>query len=227
MTDRVLMIAFHFPPYGGSSGSRRTLAFSSYLPRHGWEPIVLTANTRAYERINADELGSAPTGVRVVRAFGLDAARHLAIRGRYVSALAVPDRWRTWIPFAVSAGMRVIRKLRPSLIWSTYPITSAHAIAARLAARSGLPWVADMRDPLVETDPFTGILYPVDPALRQARLDIEREVMQRSARVVFCTNGAKSICVERYGEDVARRFVVIPNGYDEDILQAAEQSLPP
>jgi glycosyltransferase involved in cell wall biosynthesis len=226
MSDRVLMIAFHYPPYGGSSGSRRTLAFSSYLPRHGWDPIVLTANTRAYERINADEVGAVPPGVRVVRAFGLDAARHLAIRGRYVSAFALPDRWRTWIPFAVSAGMCIIRRFRPSLIWSTYPIASAHVIGARLAARSGLPWVADMRDPLVETDPFTGVLYPRDPALRQARLDIESEVMRRSSRVVFCTKGARSICIERYGE-AAKRFALIPNGYDEEVVQAAEQSLPP
>lgn len=221
------MIAFHYPPYGGSSGSRRTLAFSSYLPRHGWEPIVLTVNTRAYERVNADEVGAVPRGVSVVRAFALDTARHLAVRGRYVSAFALPDRWRTWIPFAVSAGMRIIRRYRPSLIWSTYPIASSHVIGARLAERSGLPWVADMRDPLVETDPFTGVLYPRDPALRQARLDVEGEVMRRSSRVVFCTNGARSICIERYGEEVARRFAIIPNGYDEEIVQAAERALPP
>jgi len=114
MTDRVLMIAFHYPPYGGSSGTRRTQAFSRYLPEHGWEPLVLTANTRAYERINSDEVGD--MRVRVFRAFALDTARHLAIRGRYPAMLAVPDRWRTWVPFGVRAGLRLIREYRPRVI---------------------------------------------------------------------------------------------------------------
>jgi glycosyltransferase involved in cell wall biosynthesis len=227
MANRVLMIAFHYPPYGGSSGSRRSLAFSTYLPRYGWEPIVLTANLRAYERVNDNEVE--PNGVGVVRAFSLDAARHLAIRGRYPSTFAVPDRWRTWVPFAVRAGLKIIHKFRPHLIWSTYPIASAHVIASRLAARSGLPWVADMRDPLVETDPFTGVLYPRDPAIRQARLEIEADVVRRSSRVVFCTQGARNICVQRYGQDASRRFTIIPNGYDEESMQDAERasSLPP
>lgn len=220
------MIAFHFPPYGGSSGTRRTQAFSRYLPDHGWEPLVLTANVRAYERINKDEVGDMPARVRVFRAFALDTARHLAIRGRYPAALAVPDRWRTWIPFAVRTGLRLIRAYRPRVIWSTYPIASAHLIGARLARESGLPWIADMRDPLVETDPFTGTLYPRDERIRNARLAIEAEVMRRSTRVVFCTEGARRICVERYGETVARRFVTIPNGYDEELVLEAEDTLP-
>lgn len=45
---RLLMIAYHFPPIHGSSGVQRTLRFARYLPEFGWEPIVLTAHTRAY-----------------------------------------------------------------------------------------------------------------------------------------------------------------------------------
>jgi len=38
---RVLMLAHHFPPAGGS-GSNRALAFARYLPDHGWQPTVIT-----------------------------------------------------------------------------------------------------------------------------------------------------------------------------------------
>ena len=46
---RLLMIAFHFPPMTGTSGVQRTLRFARDLPLFGWQPLVLTANPRAYE----------------------------------------------------------------------------------------------------------------------------------------------------------------------------------
>jgi hypothetical protein len=223
----VLMIAYHFPPFGGSSGSRRTLAFSRFLPEFGWHPIVLTVTAGAYDTVRESEMALVPPGLPVVRALALDAARHFSIRGRYPTRLALPDRWRSWQPFAVRAAMKIIRRHRPSVIWSTYPIASAHAIAARLAQRSGLPWVADMRDPMVELDPYSGIEYPRDPRVRQARLEVERQVVQHSTRVVFCTAGARRICAERYGLDAARRFTIISNGYDEQEFAQAEAGIEP
>src|SRR4051794_35891220 len=80
---RVLMVAFHFPPSAGSSGIQRTLRFVQHLPALGWEPVVLTAHPRAHERTSNDLMDEVPSGVKVVRAFALDAARHLSIRGRY------------------------------------------------------------------------------------------------------------------------------------------------
>lgn len=227
MSRRLLMIAFHYPPYSGSSGSRRTIAFSRYLPRFGWDPIVLTVDPRAHERTSDRELAHVPAEARVIRAFALDAARHFSIAGRYPARLAVPDRWRSWQWFGARAALGAIREFAPAAIWSTYPIASAHAIGAQVARRSGLPWVADMRDPMVELDPYTGIAYPTDPAVRRARLAIERQVMDRAARVVFCTRGSQRISAERYGVDVARGFRVIANGYDEEVFAEAEAQLPP
>ena len=121
---RVLMIAFHFPPLAGSSGIQRTLRFVQHLPAHGWQPLVLTAHPRAYEATSADLLGSIPPDTVVERAFALDTARHLAVAGRYPGFLARPDRWRSWALGAVPAGLAMIRRHRPDVIWSTYPIAS-------------------------------------------------------------------------------------------------------
>jgi glycosyltransferase involved in cell wall biosynthesis len=219
------MVAFHFPPFGGSSGSRRTVAFSRYLPRSGWEPLVLTADLRAYDQVKLEELRDVPDGMTVVRAFGIDTARHFSIGGRHPAWLAVPDRWRFWQPFAVRAGMRMIREHAPAVIWSTYPIASSHMIGAKLHARTAIPWVADMRDPMVEVDPSTGEQYPRDPRVRQARLRIEQNVASRAAHVVFCTEGAREIFVHRFGEAVRSKTSVIANGYDEEVFRDAEQSL--
>jgi len=90
------MIAYHFPPLAGSSGIQRTLRFAQQLPELGWEPLVLTADARAYERTSDDLLDEVPSGLVVKRAFALDTARQLSVGGRYFGRLARPDRWMTW-----------------------------------------------------------------------------------------------------------------------------------
>jgi glycosyltransferase involved in cell wall biosynthesis len=87
--------------------------------------------------------------------------------------------------------------------------------------------VADIRDPMVEYDPYSGIAYPTDPRVRAVRLRVERTIAERASRAVFVTRGARRICEERYGAEAARRFVVIPNGYDESEFTEAEQGLVP
>ena len=155
---RLLMIAYHFPPLAGSSGIQRTLRFVQHLPKFGWEPMVLSAHPRAYERTSDDLMADIPEGAIVRRAFALDTARHLSIAGRYIGAMARPDRWVSWKIGAVHEGMRLIRQFRPQAIWSTYPIATAHLIGAELQKRSGLPWIADFRDPMVQ-DGYPCLLY--------------------------------------------------------------------
>src|SRR5689334_16001913 len=113
---RLLMIAYHFPPYGGSSGIQRTVQFARYLPAFGWEPIVLTASARAYEQIGSDDAGDASNS-RVYRAFARDAARQLSIRGRYPAFMGRPDRWASWWLGAVPKGLLLARRLRPEALW--------------------------------------------------------------------------------------------------------------
>lgn len=43
----------------------------------------------------------------------------------------------------------MIRELKPHVIWTTFPIATAHAIGARLQHISGLPWIADFRDSML------------------------------------------------------------------------------
>ena len=51
---RILLVAYHFPPLAGSSGIQRTLRFVQHLPKFGWQPMVLSAHPRAYERVSDD-----------------------------------------------------------------------------------------------------------------------------------------------------------------------------
>ena len=203
------MVAYHFPPLAGSSGIQRTLRFAQQLPLHGWQPAVLSADVRAYERTSDDLLHELPPNMPVTRAFALDAARQLTIKGRYMAWTARPDRWANWRFDGVRQGLRLIKALRPAVIWSTYPIATAHVIGRALHRRTGLPWVADFRDPMAQDG------YPADPATWRAYRDIEQAAMQEAACCVFTTPGAARVYRERYPGANAR-VDVIENGYDEE-----------
>ncbi|MFO1217451.1 MAG: glycosyltransferase [Burkholderiaceae bacterium] len=204
----MLLVAYHFPPLAGSSGIQRTLRFVQHLPALGWTPLVLTAQLRAYESTSNDLLPEVPPDTVVERAFALDTARHLSVSGRYVGAMARPDRWISWRFDAVRRGMALIRRHRPSAIWSTYPIATAHVIGAELQRRSGLPWIADFRDPMAQEG------YPSDPLTWASYDRIERNALLTAVASTFTTPGAAAEYRRRYPQ-AAYRIDVLENGFDE------------
>lgn len=215
------MIAFHFPPQAGSSGIQRTLRFVQHLPALGWQPLVLSASPHAYDKTDADLLADVPADTVVRRAFALDTARHLQFRRRYLGWMARPDRWISWKFDAIRQGLEMIEAYKPDVIWSTYPIATAHVIASALHQKSGLPWVADFRDPMAQDG------YPTDPRTWQSFQRIEADAAARARFCVFTTPGAARLYQQRY-PGMAERMVVLENGYDEEsFLSAPNASVAP
>lgn len=215
---RVLMVSFQFPPMAGTSGVQRALRFAQQLPSLGWSPSVLTVHSRVHEQLSEDLMAEIPADMPVRRAFALDAARHLAVARRYPGFLARPDRWHSWLLGAVPAGLKLIRETRPDAIWSTYPIPTAHLIGYWLSRLSGLPWVADFRDPMAHDG------YPSDPVLWRSFAAVERKVFAQAARFTFTTPGAARLYAERFPA-AADRIRVIENGYSESAFQQAERAV--
>ena len=214
---RALMVAYHFPPLAGSSGIQRTLRFVQQLPAFGWQPLVLSAHPMAYERTANDLQQDVPAGTEVRRALALDTARHLSVFGRYPAFMARPDRWISWKFDAVRQGMKLLEKHRPEVIWSTYPIATAHLIGAELHRQSGIPWVADFRDPMAQDG------YPTDPVTLKQFQAIEQHAVHTAAFSIFTTPGAAQVYRTRYPQ-AADRIVVLENGYDEESFAAAERA---
>ena len=212
---RVLMIAYHFPPLAGGSGILRTLGFARHLPDCGWQPLVLSPGPGAYAQRCDSQLAQVGAQTTVRRSLALDAARHLAIGGRYPRCLALPDRWSSWWLSAVPAGLRMIRAYRPDAIWSTYPIATAHLIGMTLQKLSGLPWIADQRDPMLD-DSDALAPYPPEPRLHRVHAWIEQRIAARSAAIVCTTPGAMEAHRRRLAQVARERFHLIENGYDED-----------
>jgi glycosyltransferase involved in cell wall biosynthesis len=205
-----LIVAYHFPPYGGGSGILRTLKFCRFLPEFGWQPVVLTTNTRAYERTDPTLLAQIPDGVAVIRTFGLDTQRHLSFRGRYMRWMALPDRWASWSFAAVAAGLYRILNNQVDVIVTTYPIATAVWIGFALHKLTGKPWVIDFRDSMTEDE------YPRDPLTRRTYRWLEKKAVQQAALLTFTARSTITMYRKRYPWLAAEKCVLIPNGYDEE-----------
>lgn len=217
---RLLAVAYHFPPIQGSSGVHRTLSLARYLPAHGWDVSVLTVSPRAYRDHRPENLALVPPETRVIRAPAFDTPRHLAIRGRYLGALALPDPWQSWIPGGIVAGLLEIRRSRPTALLSTFPIASAHVIARGLKKLTGLPWIADFRDPMYQED------YPPDPRVRNLFRRLEQRIFAEADRVTVTTRGTARYYRERYGRAAGARISIVPNGYDPQAFDGIRAAPP-
>lgn len=202
------MVAFHFPPDNSSTGVLRSLKFARHLLDLGWQTQVLSVDPAIYPQRDAALEAQIPAEVAVTRLPCRDAKQRWSIAGRYPAVVGIPDRFGSWRRPAVRAGMALIERGAVQAIYSTYPMPSAHLIGLRLKRRSGLPWIADFRDPWAGGG-GRGWRYRVDAWL-------ERQVVQAADCVLANTDAAREDFLARYPQLPEARFVTLPNGYDED-----------
>ncbi|MCC5827073.1 glycosyltransferase [Alkalimonas sp.] len=203
---RLLMIALDFPPCQ-SAGVQRTYKFAEYLRDFGWDVVVLTVKESVYQQ--TDAAAGCPQVLHVERCAALDAARDLSWRGKYLGFSCVPDRWWSWALTAIPAGKRLIQQFKPDLIWSTYPVSTAHYIAYRLQRYSGLPWIADYRDPLQSRYDASARRYSGIAKW------IEQQTIRYCQQAVFTTDNAARLYHRLYANEPLSKFTVIENGFDE------------
>ncbi|MBN8589296.1 MAG: glycosyltransferase [Rhodothermia bacterium] len=174
----ILVIAYYFPPSGGP-GVQRSLKFVRYLPDYGWMPTVLTVNPEdaAFPAVDESLLKEIPPMVEVARtsAFNpfeiyarltgrteqlvtvgtLHAAKNTKERLiQWLRAnLFIPDARIGWNRSAIKKAFHLLKERNFDAILTTSPPHSTHLIGRRLHQKTGVPWVADFRDP------WTGISY--------------------------------------------------------------------
>lgn len=204
------MVAYHFPPSSEVSGALRTLSMARYLGESGIRTIVLAPHQRAYPATNMSMLDMIPDCCEVERTFAVDIRQHLGVLGHYPIWLAQPDRWNSWWIGAVARGLKIIKRSRPKVIWSTYPIATSHLIAAYLHKMTGVPWIADFRDPITTPVGQEGGITA------RSRAWVERLTIEQANACVFVTDGACELYTNRYAQTNHGPFSVIPNGYDDE-----------
>jgi glycosyltransferase involved in cell wall biosynthesis len=226
---RVLIIAYYFSPIGGI-GSIRLTRFASLLPDQGWEVTVLAPRDTPHEQdpeltfpeenvVRARSIEFSRIGRAVTFAGSSFDPSRPSIRGRLRELahryLFFPDPQIGWYPGAVTAGMRALRTQRFDAIYSSAEPVTAHLVARTLSRHSGLPWVAESRDPL------SGRLRPDDPHARRAQ-QLEAAIAREATVMVMPTPTWAAHYGSRWGTEVA----VLPNGHDGRLPERRQPTEP-
>jgi glycosyltransferase involved in cell wall biosynthesis len=207
--NRVLFLAYHFPPIGGA-GVQRSVKFVRHLPELGWEPTVITGPQTGRGRwtpVDDSLVADLPREVEVRRLSQPPPAESTGWRRRAerLARLDAPfARW--WVEGAVAAGRGV--ENTDVIFASMSPFESAVA-AARLGRELGTPWVADLRDPWALDE------VAVFPTAVHRRVELRRmsRLLSTAAAVIMNTEEAARAARSLPGLD-RTPIHAIPNGWD-------------
>ena len=231
---RVLIITYYWPPSGGS-GVQRWLKMSKYLPENDWQPVIYTTEDAEYPIVDPSLEKDVAPEAEVIRrpiiepytlykkflgikkeetvkvGFASESKKSgwkeklsVWIRGN----LFIPDARCWWVKPSVRYLKEYLKEHPVDAIISTGPPHSMHLIAMKLKAATGLPWIADFRDPWTEIDFYDELHLSRWADRKQHRL--ERQVLTKADKIVTigwdCAKGLGRLC--------NRNVRVIPNGYD-------------
>ncbi len=199
----VMVLAYVYPPEN-SVGALRPARFVRYLRTLGHDVAVLAA---------------APEGVRetdpqVQRFTGKErshrsAAAIGAVLGATQNAMLPFNDRLGWVPQAVARAMALIAQNPDTVVLSTFPPVATHLAGLVIKLRTGAPWIADFRDPLLGN--------PSRVSRRAAVLDpvLERAVFTNADAVIANTEAMANLFRSRYPR-AADRIHVIWNGMDPE-----------
>ncbi len=133
--------------------------------------------------------------------------------------LKTPDSRCTWIPSAVLAALREIRRRRPHVIYSTSPYMSAHLVALIVGRLTRIPWVADFRDPWTD-NPYRDLSFR---SLQRLDRAMESAVLRNAVRIVCNTTTLQKAFAAR-GPAIAAKCRTIMNGVDSELFAGLSPS---
>ena len=233
---RVLIISYYWPPTGGS-GVQRWVKFAKYLPAEGWQPVIYTPENPEQLAVDASLEAEVPAEAEVIRRRIVEPyemyKKLLRKSGHSKEAVEVnpvnaqnksflqkvamwirgnffrPDPRCLWIRPSVKFLKEYLKEHPVDLIVSTGPPQSMHLIGRLLAKETGLPWIADFRDP------WTKIFYFKHLQMTRTTVKwhkkMEKKVLDDATVVV-----AVSPLVQQEFQAMTQTPVeLITNGFDE------------
>lgn len=226
---RALIIAYSFPPAGGS-GVQRTSKFVKYLSSFGWKPVVLTRDDKDMPLRDDSLLKDIPEDTKIIRLKSWDFTSLkgiMSLPGKFVSRkILIPDSERLWQLFGGKKAIEIVNEENIDLVYTTSLPYSGHLMGLFLKKRfPNIPWVADFRDE------WTNNPYILDNPYNPVRMKIERR-MERNVLAsadcivtntpVMCDNFIKN----NSSLNLKEKFFVIPNGYDPDDFSQLDKTKP-
>ena len=231
---RVLIITYYWPPSGGS-GVQRWVKFSKYLPAEGWQPVIYTPENPEMQSVDQSLYGDIPAEAEIIRRpiteiyslyRGLTGKKASAAEVNVVNSqkksflqrvvmwlrgnLFIPDPRVSWVRPSVCFLRKYLQEHPVDVIVSTGPPHSMHLIGRKVARATGIPWIADFRDP------WTKIFYFKHLSLtswaRRRHEKLEQAVLDDASAVV----AVSPLVRDEFAAMTRSRIELITNGYDPD-----------
>jgi glycosyltransferase involved in cell wall biosynthesis len=221
---KVLLVTMYFPPAGGG-GVQRPLKTATHLPALGIETHVLAPDDPKW--LHRDDELRPPTQAFVHRArylgprarlpaeelHGLDGPERMLAQAKLAyRRVLLPDASVTWLPTAVPAAVRLVKREGIDMVITTSPPVSMNLIGAAVKRLTGILWVADLRD---------AVLWNADRRFDRTAVQAKEKALERVVRLVARKADAVVAVSDTIADEV-RRFEpagevrVIPNGCDFD-----------
>jgi len=232
---KVLIISYYWPPAGGP-GVQRWLKFATYLPDFGLKPVVYIPENPTYPILDESLLADVPEKLEILKnsiiepytwaniiskkntetiSSGIISEEKrqtlvqkfmLYIRGNFF----VPDARKFWIKPSVDYLENYLSENKIDAIITTGPPHSLHLIGLELKQKTGLPWIADFRDP------WTTIGYhdklKLTKAVQAEHKQLEKRVLQNCDHIITTSPTTK-----KDFEKIADTPVTcITNGFDQE-----------
>ncbi len=232
---RVLIIAYYWPPNAGV-GVFRWLKFTKYLPQFDWQPVVYTPENPELMAVDPALEKQVPVEAEIIKApiiepytwykrfTGKKSDERLQtaflkedgggptwkenLANWVRSNFFIPDARVWWVKPSVTRLLAYLKAHPVDVVVTTGSPHSLHLIGRELKKRTGIPWVADFRDPWTNID-FYGQLKLTKWA------DAEQHKLERA---VLTEADAVLTVSWKWAEELraigGRDVEVITNGFD-------------
>jgi len=239
---RFLYISPFFPPLC-RVGAFRPLKFARHMPDFGWQPIVLCDLWPGASTDN--QLTTAiPKSTIVLRKY----SKHATVTEKQLTSQSVslskkensiPKKrigifaGREWlpmgdavfnIPHALQRAKEAIEKYDCKAIMVNADPVAALLVGARLSKETGLPFIADLRDPWGPCE----LRLPLRPFYtRWIEKYFESKAVKQSSKVILNTNTTLDQYKKEFPNIRADKFTMIRNHGDKELIYSGNSPLPP
>ena len=222
---KVLVIAYYYPPLG-LSGVQRTLKFTKYMKKYGWEPTVITTGNVAYFAHDFSLMKEVEdAGIRVIRTEAFDVNSILGKRFETVSmpkefirkilsrlskAFFIPDNKKSWSKKVYKEGKELLQKEKFDLIFVSGPPFSGFVAASKLKKEFNIPLFLDYRD-LWLGNHFA--FYPT-PYHKYKHKKLEYAALRSAEKIIVINRRIKEEILLSYPFLSFKDIDIIPHGFD-------------
>lgn len=239
---RVLIISYYWPPSGGA-GVQRWLKFVKYLREFGWEPVIYTPENPEFPSLDESLFKDIPEVIEIVRTpiwepyrfykKLIGAGKNERINAGFLSEkkrpgmaekfsiwlrgnFFIPDARKFWIRPSVNFLVKYLAQKPVDAIVSTGPPHSMHMIALGVKKKTGIPWLADFRDPWTNIDFYHELMLSGWADKKHHRQELS--VLKEADEVVVISRSMRT----DFAGILNRDYTVITNGYDMDDVSNLE-----